>query len=337
MGFVPGTEAPPDYYPRFWELAVLLIDVAGLLAIGHLIKRKWSGSGDPVPFPVALMLWFAMFVIYLLAAGTFYNTATDTHKFTILMWCLILWIAPVWYYSVIVLNSLAIRSVDRIGPFSARIEDPSEFAAARKLALRGDIDGAVSMYRSYTEKQSHALFEAARLLKSEDRFIEAALMFEEIAERFAPITRVWAEAAYQLARLQENNLDEPRAAIVLLRQVIERASEVHFCELAASDLRRLSEQYPQYFEGDEDWEEAAAAREEAEPGEEVAAPDSQAGSAEAGDATGGAAPVPVAAAEDDEEDDDDIPVPPQDPFWDGRQVNPDLAPRPEGGAEEEDY
>jgi len=97
----------------------------------------------------------------------------------------------------------------------------------------------VAAYRSYTENQAAALFEAARLLKSEDRFLEAARLLEEIAERFQGKRRIWAEATYQLAKLREVNLGELKAAMALLRAVMQRASETRFGQLAANDLARL--------------------------------------------------------------------------------------------------
>jgi tetratricopeptide (TPR) repeat protein len=148
-------------------------------------------------------------------------------------------VIPVAYYTFTVVNSFATRAVDHIGPFSAHIDEPSEFAAARKLALRGDIDGAVSMYRNYRDNQVNALFEAARLLRSEDRFYEAATLFEEIAQRFEDQGRVWAEAMYQLARLKEAHLGERQESMALLKKIIQRAPEGRFAQLAGADIARL--------------------------------------------------------------------------------------------------
>jgi len=240
MDYYPAArEYVAYYYPTGWEFFVLLLFVIELIAAGSVLKRKWTGKNEAVPIPVAVLLWFAMFTAYLIVAGVFYKTTDDVRKMTILLWSLLFWIFPLAYYTATVITSLAVRTVDRIGPFSASIEDPSEFAAARKLALRGDIDGAVSMYRSYTENRAAALFEAARLLKAEDRFAEAALMFEEIAGRFQEDTRGWAEAVYQLAKLQEVNLNDTKTAQEHLRAILRRAPETRFGQLASADLARL--------------------------------------------------------------------------------------------------
>jgi len=225
--------------PSLWEIVVLVFLVSVLLYGGVWAKRRWTRENDSVPFPVALILWIVMVTIYLSVAASFYIYAPPEQKATILAWFFVFWILPAAYYGYTVVNSLAMRTVDHIGPFSSRIDDPSEFAAARKLALRGEIDAAVAAYRGYTDNQAAALFEAARLLKSEDRFLEAARLLEEIAERFQGKRRIWAEATYQLAKLREVNMGELKAAMALLRNVMQRASETRFGQLAANDLARL--------------------------------------------------------------------------------------------------
>jgi len=226
-------------YPKFWEILIMLLVVAFLLAAGNVIKRRWTQNNDSLPLPVALMLWLGMFAVYFAVATAFFNLSPASHRTTVIVMCFAFWVIPVAYYTHTVINSLAMRTLDHIGPFSARIDDPSEFAAARKLALRGDIDGAISMYRNYPDNQVNALFEAARLLKSEDRYLEAALMLEEISQRFSGQTRVWAEATYQLARLKETNLNDRKQAVAILKNIMERAPESRFSQLAAIDLARL--------------------------------------------------------------------------------------------------
>jgi hypothetical protein len=143
------------------------------------------------------------------------------------------------YYTVIMVNAISHRFVERIDPFSARIEDPSEFSEARKLALRGDIDGAVRVYRSYPEKAAEAHFEAARLLKSHDRFAEAAQLLEEVVSRFYGSRVIWADASYQLAKIYDNHLDRPGDGADLLRQILARAPETRFGQLANNEMARL--------------------------------------------------------------------------------------------------
>ena len=292
MEYIPIEMRGTDYYPSLWEFAIILLDVVGLVLLGMLLKRKWTRTNDSVPIPMALSLWVMMFVLYFAMAATFYRISADEHKLTILVWCILFWMIPVAYYTMTVVNSLAMRTVDRIGPLSAKIEEPSEFAGARKLALRGDIDGAVRVYREYTENRAGALFEAARLLKSHDRFVEAALLLEEISETYNESDVYWTEAMYQLAKLHEMSLGDRVAAMVLLRRIVERSPESRFYRLALSDISRL---------------EALHSTPNPSPSSMPKDPFY--------DDTDVRAHLPLEPLSDEEEEDTDIPIPNQDPFF----------------------
>lgn len=225
--------------PRAGEVLIFFLVVVGLISAGMLLKRYWTRNNESVPFPLALMLWLGMFAVYLMVVFALYENAADIRRTTVICWGIVFWVIPATYYTFTVVNSLAMRTVDHIGPFSAIIEDPSEFAAARKLALRGDIDGAISMYRNYPDNQVNALFEAARLLKSEDRYMEAGMILAEIRERFRSQIRAWAEATYQLAKIEEHNLNDYPKAVALLQELIYCAPESRFAHLASADIARL--------------------------------------------------------------------------------------------------
>ncbi len=241
-------------FPAWWEFGVLVLVVSCLVGGGHLTMRHWHDRNESVPVPVTLMLWVGMFVIYFSEVVLFYRASPDTHKLGILAWCLIFWTIPVTYFTYAIVTSLANSTIDRIGPYSARIEDPSEFASARKLALRGDVDAAVARYRDYRDNREAALFEAARLLKSESRYEEAAGMFAEIARDFNMTLPVWAEATYQEAKVLEVHLGRPKEAMALMRKVLNRAPESRFSQMASADLARLQvldEDFLQALEGGE--------------------------------------------------------------------------------------
>ena len=228
------------YYPKLLEFANLVAIAATLCLLNYFIREQWTRRQNAVPFLVAVLLWVGACAVCLFVATAYYHAVHDVRKLPVLMWCLLFLMVPVFYYSYSVIDSLAVRSIDRIGPFSAKIEDPSEFSQARRMALRGDIDGAVQRYRKYQDNQAPALFEAARLLKSADRFVEAGLLLEEVAERFRDDLSVWSEAMYQLAKLHEVNLGDRPAALSLLNTLINRAPMARFGQLAASDIARLS-------------------------------------------------------------------------------------------------
>lgn len=256
------TIADAGYYPHAWELFVML-GVTGLVVFaGYIVQRRVAGPGLPLPFPLALVMFLAMFAVFLGLIVVFVTASpvqtrmdfeagikdsfdlVGAHqpadrRILLIIYCFTFYLWPMGYYISLLRNSYATRIVDRIGPLSARIEDPSEFASARKLALRGDVDGAVAMYRSYRENTSEALFEAARLLRAEDRFAEAAGIFGEIADRFHERRNAWAEASYQLGKINEQNLADTERALGFYRAILDRTPESRFASQAAADIARL--------------------------------------------------------------------------------------------------
>lgn len=246
----------PQYYPSPLEFTILILMVGELLAIGYLAKRYWERRGETIPPTVAIVLWGVMvgtfatvlFIFYLATPEPVYIddpfVRADTPmpvdpRLRLTLWGFFMWLLPMGYYINLFRQSFSSYAVDHIGPLSGAIEDPSEFADARRLALRGDVNGAVAKYRAYDHNKSEALFEAARLLKSEDRFEEAAGMFEEIMKNSPGNRRVWAEACYQLAKLHEVGWKNDAEAKRLLRLLLQRAPETRYGELASSDLARL--------------------------------------------------------------------------------------------------
>ncbi|MGC8845838.1 MAG: hypothetical protein ACP5QY_08300, partial [Candidatus Hydrogenedens sp.] len=96
--------------------------------------------------------------------------AEPHHRLVILGWSLLFWFIPMFYYSFFFVNVVSSRIVEQISPIGDKVDDPSPFAKARKLALMGDINGAIALYRSYKNNQVEALFEVFRLLKSKERY-----------------------------------------------------------------------------------------------------------------------------------------------------------------------
>lgn len=263
--------AETGYYPTAWELVVMLGIPGLVLLAGIIVQRKLAGPGMPLPFPIALFMFIGMlagFCVMLTVFSTaepavsrmqIENAAKDGFDYATLppvenrwvllgFYCVLAYLAPLGYYINLLRNSYATGIVDRIGPFSARIEDPSEFASARKLALRGDVDGAVQVYRNYKENSCDALFEAARLLKAEDRFAEAAAVFQEISEKFYERRPAWADATYQIAKISEQNLHDISNAAELYRSILKRTPESRFAALAGQDLARLQVVDEEYAE-----------------------------------------------------------------------------------------
>ncbi len=229
--------------PSLVELLALLGLSGCLIFAGHLIKSIWDRNNETVPIPVALIMNVAMLAAYFAVVRTLYAHTNVDNRFSILVWCLIFLAPTLLYFGLILATSVSNRAIDQISPFNMRIEEPSEFAEARKLALRGDVDGAVKRYRAYLDNTDVALFEAARLLKSEDRYAEAAALFLEISERYFGKKLVWAEATFHLAKLRESHLHQAKDAMNLLGQILERAADTRFGQLAQTEMTRMQTLY----------------------------------------------------------------------------------------------
>ncbi len=227
------------YYPTWWEFLILAAVVGQLLAAGQIIKSFWQRGHETMPAVAAFLMLAAAVALYAGVTWTFFSTTPELRQITVLFWCLLFGLVPMAYFTWTLANAFAVRTVDRISPFGAVIEDPSEFAAARRLALRGDIEGAVAMYRRYHTDEAHAMFEAVRLLKSVDRPREALRLCEQVAAQNVEAPSVWAEAQYQSAKLYELHLGEPAAAIATLHKVYERAPHTRYGQIAGQDLARL--------------------------------------------------------------------------------------------------
>jgi hypothetical protein len=236
---VPESPFEPSYYPHLWELVILLLTMTELLLAGTIARRQWTSQNEVMPVPVAVLLWVLMMGLYGCTTLSFMLTTEPERKFTLLVYCLGFCIPPLLYFTRLVADSVAVRTTDRLSPFGAQIDDPSEFAGARKLAIRGDIDGAVAMYRGYTDNKAAALFEAARLLKSRERLPEAIALYEEVAEHFYGRRRVWAEAMYNIGKIREVNFNDPETAMAIYHQILERTAESRHGQLAGADLSRL--------------------------------------------------------------------------------------------------
>ena len=120
--------------PTFLEFMALLGAVGCLIFLGHLIKSIWDRQNETVPIPVAAIMNVAMLFAYAFVVRAFYSHATEDHAISILVWCFIFLVPLAFYYGRIFAISCANRAIDQISPFNMRIEEPSEFAEARKLA-----------------------------------------------------------------------------------------------------------------------------------------------------------------------------------------------------------
>jgi hypothetical protein len=296
-GLIETLKFTPELGPPSLMVFLALVGiVVCLIYVGHLVRSFWARQNELVPIPVALIMAFVMFVVYFVLATMLYERTPVDSRTNLLLWSVLALAAPAIYYGRIIVDAFATRVIDQVSPFSMRIEEPSEFAEARKLALRRDVDGAVKRYRAYLENTDAALFEAARLLKSEDRYAEAAALFQEISERFYGKKLIWAEAAFHLAKVKEANLHQAGEAMALLRDILDRTPDSRFGQLAETELTRMEALYSVEPTNPQAYSEPEGVRDPF-----YRKPETQSATGEDnGQRRGGA---------------DDLPVPPMDPFF----------------------
>lgn len=228
-----------DYYPTIDELVYLFAFVSLLLLVGKFIKIIFVQKRESPKISIIVVLWLTLLIVYMLFSGYMYLRAEPSHRITILGWCLLFWIIPLFYYSFLFLNAVSSRIMEQISPVGAKIEDPSPFASARKLALLGDIDGAIELYRSYKTHQVEALFEAFRLLKSKGRYEDAFNILQEIIDKYPDRSDAWVEAKYYQAKIKANIYQQFSEAIQIYKQILKKRTKTPFHSIAVNEIARL--------------------------------------------------------------------------------------------------
>lgn len=228
-----------EYYPRLEEFISLSCFVLFLLLVGKVIKYILLQKKELSKLPVILFVWIMIITLYVLFSGYLYLNAETSHRLIILGWSLLFWFIPMFYYSFFFVNVVSSQIVEQISPIGDKIEDPSPFANARKLALMGDIDGAIALYRSYKNNQVEALFEIFRLLKSKERHEEAFQTLQEIIDNHEDRTSAWIEAKYYQARIKSAIFKKYDEAIQLYKQILKKRPKTPFHTIANAEIARL--------------------------------------------------------------------------------------------------
>lgn len=223
---------PPEF--------LILIGVAAVLAgAGWALFRNWYERDKIPPLSVIFLAAIVALAVYLAVGIPVWARADAYRKLTVMLYGLVIWAIPGGYFSYSFLSALAARSVRRITWLDTNLPGIDDFLQAKELAARGDIDGAVQMYKNCPEKKSHALFAAAHLLEMNGRYREAADMFQKCAEVSGEHLRPWSEAIFRWAKLCEVNLDRIEKSVELYQLVVDRAPQSELGRLASTKLVRL--------------------------------------------------------------------------------------------------
>ncbi len=226
-------------YPTFDEFIKLALLSVLLCAAGGLLLA-WRRDKGPngAPLWLTIVVTVIIGVIYISGAWYLVENALDSRRRpTIIVYSLAFWIIPLAFYTRLVMNALATTTVDKLSWLDVRIGDISEFTMARDLAGRGDIDGAVRIYRNYSKNKLGALKEAAQLLHMNGRTKDALGVYQEIVERFADNRPAVAEVLFRMAKIQENELGDGQLAQALYRRIYVQTPESDWGKQSAQALR----------------------------------------------------------------------------------------------------
>lgn len=227
------------YYPRIEEFISLSCFVIALVLIGKVIKSILLQNRELSKFTLMVVVWLFVIFSYALFSGYLYIKAEPSQRLITLGWALLFWFIPMFYYSFFFVNVVSSRIVEQISPIGDKVEDPSPFANARKLALMGDIDGAIALYRSYKDNQVEALFEVFRLLKSKERYEEAFQTLQEIIDQYGDRTDAWIEAKYYQAKIKSTIFKKYDEAVQLYKQILRKRTKSPFHRIASAEIARL--------------------------------------------------------------------------------------------------
>ena len=231
------------YYPTFREFMVLAVLAVLLCAAGGLVlawRRDKGLHGTPLWLTVAVAAVIA--VIYISAAWYLIEQTFLQRRLTVIVYSMAFWTIPLAFYTRLIMNALATTTVDKLSWLDIHIGNTSEFTMAHELAEKGDIDGAVRVYRNYTKNKLGALNEAAHLYYMHGRLEEALGVYKDIAERFADNRPAVTDALFRQALILEKSLGRFDEAQALYRRVYNQSPESEQGKQSADAIRRVQGQ-----------------------------------------------------------------------------------------------
>lgn len=234
------SEYYPKYYPTFGEFMALAVLSVLLCAAGGLFLawlREKRGETPLLWQTVAVACVTA--VIYIGTTWYLIEHVFWMRKLTVVAYALAFWTIPLAFYTRLVMNALATTTVDKLSWLDVHVGDTSEFTMARELAEKGDIDGAVRVYRNYTKNKLGALNEAAHLLYINNRTEEAIAIYRDIVDRFPDNRPAVTGALFRQAQILEKDLGRFDEAEALYRRIYHQSPESEQGKQSADALRRV--------------------------------------------------------------------------------------------------
>lgn len=230
------------------EFVTLLLADAALYVIARLTaaEARWPTRHGEPPVWLAIVLSLSAFFTHCWVASRLAAAVELPSEMWVGLTAFIVsGIAPAVAFVHMTVSSIAAANANRMyGWHHDSCKVSADYSRARTKRRRGQVQEAVEEYKRYYQREPlspHALFEAARLLESRSEYHDAAALYRQILSDFAGEDRTWAEAAYHLGNIYQNNMNDESGALALFRAVIRRQPESAVGRLAG---KRVIDAYP---------------------------------------------------------------------------------------------
>ena len=219
-----------------------IVDASLMFACYRLNNLERYRDRGAVPLSLAAPACGAAIVVHILAsiplAGAL-DLSSPGGKLTYLSVTAVCGIGPAVMFAFMFMHAASTSAVQ--GLYGLRTAQPlkTDFSKARALVHRDDIDGAVQEFRRRFEEtpdDPDGLFHAAKLLREENRFAEAADTLREILKRFKDQDEVWVRAAFYLGELYEGPLDDKETRAYIFQEIMKRAPASKYGSMAQARL-----------------------------------------------------------------------------------------------------
>ena len=148
---------------------------------------------------------------------------------------------PALAYLDLLVKSFSNSSIDLVVGWKTAKPPETDFSKARAIYLKGDTEEALKVCREYFQEDPsspRALFQAHKILMKEERPEEAANFLRDILKHFPKDDGVWTHAAYDLAGIYENHLDDRKTSDYMLGEIVKRTPKTNLGRLARGRLGR---------------------------------------------------------------------------------------------------
>ncbi len=203
-----------------------------------------SDSDDVVPLSVLLPVIACVLLAHLLGTG-FVGSTVDLSspggRLIVLGGSVFCGFWPAIVYARMLTKSLSDSAVNQLYGMNTARKQETDCTGARAAYHRGDVDEALRLYRRLTRDNPHnagPLLEADQMLKTEGRDEDRLEVLRDVLAKFKDDLGAWAEAAFNMAELQEHHLEDQRSADAIRREIIKRVPKSDYANMAREILMK---------------------------------------------------------------------------------------------------